>query len=237
MKLLDTTGGNTKLRKNNRDVSIRAAGLSLTPDDSVCPMRHIAGCAKSCLVHAGRGHMPSVINGRQSKLDYWHSDRPEFLNQLVRELSNFEKLCAKTNVKPYVRLNVVSDIAYEKKAYGQIPQQFPNISMYDYTKQSNRLGKLPANYRLMFSYSPAPEYQDEVRVALDSGVPMSAVFYPELPDVFLGRRVIDGDISDIRNLDHAGCIVGLRYKNANGQGVNPMDETFVVKTINLSKAA
>ena len=37
MKLLDTSGGNTKLRKNNKPIEIRVAGLSLYPNDFICP--------------------------------------------------------------------------------------------------------------------------------------------------------------------------------------------------------
>ena len=239
MKLLDTTGGNTKLRKNNRDVKVRVAGLSLIPDDRVCPMRHIAGCAAPCLRWAGRGPMLSVVNGRQSKLDYLYSDRLGFISQLKREISNFERVCSRAGVIPYVRLNVISDVRWESSAYGEIPQSFPNVNFYDYSKVANRLNKTPDNYKLMFSYSPAVKFQDQVRLAMSANVPMSAVFYPAIPDTFLGAKVINGDNSDIENLKYSypNYIIGLKYKNANGRGIDPIDETFVVKTINLSEAA
>ena len=239
MKLLDTTGGNTKLRKNNRDVSIRVAGLSQLPDDRVCAMRHIAGCAESCLRFSGRGHMPSVVDSRQSKLDYFYSDRLGFIEQLKREIANFERLCYKSGVIPHVRLNVITDVRWESKAYGQIPQSFPNVTFYDYTKIANRLNKTPDNYKLMFSYSPAVKFQDQVRLAMSANVPMSAVFYPAIPDTFLGAKVINGDNSDIENLKYRypNYIIGLKYKNANGRGIDPVDEAFIVKTINLSEAA
>jgi len=239
MKLLDTTGGNTKLRKNNRDIKVRVAGLSLIPDNRVCPMRHIAGCADSCLRFSGRGHMNSVVNGRQSKLDYLYTDRLGFIVQLKREIANFERLCSKAGVIPYIRLNVISDVRWESSAYGQIPQAFPNVNFYDYTKVSNRLNKTPDNYKLMFSYSPAVKFQDQVRLAMSANVPMSAVFYPAIPDTFLGAKVINGDNSDIENLKYRypNYIIGLKYKNANGRGIDPVDEAFIVKTINLSEAA
>jgi hypothetical protein len=41
---------------------------------------------------------------------------------------------------------------------------------------------------------------------------------------------IRGDNSDIENLKHKGCIIGLKYKLAKGQNVNPLDEVFIVKT-------
>jgi hypothetical protein len=141
MRLLDTTGGNTKLAKNNRDVKIRVAGLSLFPNDTLCPMRHAAGCAKPCLVSAGRGIMSNVVSGRQAKTNFFLSDRAGFIEQLKRELANFERVCQKTGVIPYVRLNVLSDIQWDLPAYGEIPQSFPNIRFYDYTKTSKATRK------------------------------------------------------------------------------------------------
>ena len=230
MKLLDTTGGNTKLAKNNRDITIRVAGLSLFPNDTLCPMRHVAGCAKPCLVSAGRGIMSNVVNGRQAKTEYFLSDRAAFLAQLKRELANFEKVCNRAGVIPYVRLNVLSDIQWELPAFGEIPQSFPNIRFFDYTKLAKRLGNTPANYQLMFSYSRAPEYQKQVDIALQTNVPMSVVFHGQMPKSFLGRPVINGDNSDIENLKHAGAIIGLKYKPARGQRIDPLDHVFIVDT-------
>ena len=120
MKLLDTTGGNAKLNKtNNSSQEYRLAGLSLMPDDIVCPYRNVAGCAKACLQSAGRGVFENVKAGRQRKTDLWHSDRSGFLKQLRKELRNFDKLCKKQGVKAAVRLNVLSDIPWEKHG---IPQ-------------------------------------------------------------------------------------------------------------------
>ena len=230
MKLLDTGSGNTKIRKNNRDTKIRVAGLSLYPNDSLCPMRHVAQCAKPCLVSSGRGGFDNVKNGRQAKTDFYMNDRAGFIAQLKKELANFEKLCTKNGVIPYVRLNVISDIQWELETNGAIPQSFPNINFYDYTKLAKRLGKTPNNYQLMFSYSKAEAYKPQVDIALQTNVPMSVVFHGDMPTVFMGKRVVDGDNSDIENLKHKGCIIGLKYKLAKGQNVNPLDEVFIVKT-------
>jgi hypothetical protein len=129
-----------------------------------------------------------------------------------------------------VRLNVISDIQWELETNGAIPQSFPNINFYDYTKLAKRLGKTPNNYELMFSYSKAEAYKPQVDIALKTDVPMSVVFHGDMPTVFMGKRVVDGDNSDIENLKHKGCIIGLKYKLAKGQNVNPLDEVFIVKT-------
>ena len=209
MKLLDTTGDNTKLEKTNKGSEYRVAGLTLFPDDKLCPARHIAECAGPCLQSAGRGAMSNVISGRKAKAAFYHSDTAGFLDQLRKEITNFEKLCNKTGKKPAIRLNVLSDIQWERHG---IPQEFPNVLFYDYTKISKRLGKTPSNYKLMFSYSGADKYQKHVKEALKTSVPMSVVFKGTLPETYSGRRVIDGDKSDLDNLFAGKVIVGLRAK-------------------------
>ena len=234
MKLLDTSGGNTKLKKNNKDVKIRVAGLSLRPNINLCPMQVVAGCKEPCLEASGRGGFDSVKVARQAKTDYYMNYRAAFIVQLKGELANFEKLCAKSGVVPYVRLNVISDIQWELRANGSIPQAFPNINFFDYTKVAKRLAKLPANYELMFSYSKAIAYQTQVKVALKTDVPMSVVFYGPMPTTFMGKVVVNGDNSDIENLKHKGKIIGLKYKVAKGKGINPTEEVFIVNTNHIA---
>ena len=67
-------------------------------------------------------------------------------------------------------------------------------------------------------------------MALKTDVPISVVFNGDMPTTFMGKRVIDGDNSDIENLKHKGCIIGLKYKLAKGQNVNPLDQIFIVNT-------
>jgi hypothetical protein len=125
MKLLDTGATNTKIKKTELNASIekavRIASLSLMPDSILCPWSIAAGCNELCLQSSGRGRFDSVAQGRQRKTDYFHNDTQAFLSQLIRELKNFEKLCNKTNVKPIVRLNVISDIQWERHG---IPQHY-----------------------------------------------------------------------------------------------------------------
>jgi hypothetical protein len=172
------------------------------------------------------GVFSNVKAGRQRKTDWWHSDRSGFLDQLRKELTNFDKLCKRQGVKAAVRLNVLSDIPWEKHG---IPQEFPDIFFYDYTKNSSRLGKTPDNYDLMFSYSGEPEYQKFIPKALKSGAPMSVVFRGDMPDTFMGRRVINGDASDLVNVKAGSVVVGLVAK-----GKAKKDEgSFVIDASNL----
>ena len=240
MKLLDTTGGNTKLKKSASqsqylpDLVVRIAGLSMAPDDILCPSRHIAECAGPCINGSGRGSFPNVQAARKAKSDWYHSDRSGFIDQLKKELTNFSKLCTRTAVVGYVRLNVFSDIPWELSRNGSIPQAFPELEFFDYTKLAVRLGtryyKMPRNYQLMFSYSAGPKYAKQVKLAMKSPAPMSVVFDGPMPDIFMGRKVINGDESDINNLRHRGAIVGLRFKQNRIAPVDPRKSALIINT-------
>ena len=222
MKLL-SRDTNTKLKKTAKGQDVVLAGLSLMPSPTLCPSSKAAKCFDDCLKHSGfAGVYKSVNIARQKKTDFYMNDREGFLNQLRRELTNLEKYAKKHNKKPIVRLNVLSDIAYEQHG---IPQQFPNIFFYDYTKRADRLGNTPSNYKLMFSYSGASRYSKQVNKALQTDTPITVVFKNGLPSEYMGRKVIDGDISDLDNLKAKGKIIGLRVK---GNDAKKSDSPFIV---------
>jgi hypothetical protein len=211
---------NTKLIKTAKNKPIVLAGLSLMPTPVLCPSSKNAECFEPCLKNSGLAAVYKSVNeSRQRKSDYYLQDQEAFLTQLRRELFNLEKYARKHDKKAVVRLNVLSDVAWETH---NIPQEFPNIFMYDYTKRADRLGKTPANYKLMFSYSAAPKYKTQVDIALKTNTPITVVFKNGLPSAFLGREVIDGDKSDLDNLKALGKIVGLRAKgNLAKQSLSP----------------
>ena len=153
----------------------------------------------------------NVQAARRSKTEWFETDKDGFLDQLRKDLHALERKAKREGLKPVVRLNVLSDIAWE--AYN-IPQSFPGIQFYDYTKRAGRIGSrfVPDNYYLTFSYSNEPAYQKQVRTAVDKNANIAVVFSGGLPAKFLGRKVIDGDLHDIRIEDDAGIIVGLRAK-------------------------
>ena len=228
-KLLDTDpkSGNTKVAKTGAKLSklgkVRMASLSMLPDEIICPGSKAAGCMDGCLKCAGLAAVYESINrARQARTEYWHNNQTGFLDQLRRELGNFQKLCAKQSVQGVVRLNVLSDIAWEQH---DIPQSFPGLFFYDYTKRAARLGKTPDNYRLMFSYSGRPQYRKQVLQAVCYDNPIAVVFANgEFPKTFLGRPVVDGDQSDLWNVFAGRVVVGLKAKGPAKQD----DSGFVV---------
>jgi len=232
-KLLDTTNSNTKIKKTQNSAdNVRVASLSLMPDTIICPSCQIAECLHICLKDTGRARIfQSITNARQSKTDYWHNNKSQFIEQLTREISNFQKLCTKQNKRPFIRLNTLSDIQWEKHG---IPQSFPKVNFLDYTKLAKRLDNTPDNYRLIFSYSRARAYQKQVDLALQTDAPIAVVF-TELPIgnkwngyAFLGRPVIDGDKSDLINLNAGPVIVGLKYKRTSADADTVQQSDFVI---------
>ena len=136
MKLLDTRGGNTKLKKTGASAPFRYAGLSLYPDPVLCPGSKAAGCMADCLAEQGRGRFASVRDARQNKAEFFHTDRSGFLDQLRRELLNFQRVCDRSGERGAVRLNVLSDVPWERLG---IPQAFPGLLFVDYCKTATRL--------------------------------------------------------------------------------------------------
>ena len=173
MPLLVTNNGNTKIRKSAEQSGFRIASLSLWPDLKICPGSKAAGCMDLCLKSEGRGKMQSVMNSRISKTILWHENREKFLEMLFEEIFIWVRRCSKSGHQAAIRLNTISDIAWEK--FG-IFQEFPDLFGYDYTKRVNRLGNTPDNYKLMFSYSAEPAYQGSVKKALATENPISVVF-------------------------------------------------------------
>lgn len=219
LKLLDTKGGNTKIKKSAKNTTYRLASLSLMPDAKICPASKSAGCFDGCLKSSGRGRFDNVAKGRQWRSDLYHTDQDQFLERLIKELDNFSKLCEKQGVKPAVRLNVLSDIPFERFGIMDI---FPEIYFWDYTKRAERITNpnKPKNYDLIFSYSGREQFAKQAEIGLNSDCPVAVVFKDKLPAYFMGRPVIDGDQSDLINAKSGRVIVGLRAKGSLAKNEN-----------------
>jgi hypothetical protein len=149
-----------------------------------------------------------------------------FLDDAIKKRSQESE---KVGNKLCIRLNVLSDQPWEDLVhdYGEGPQSViernPNVNYYDYTKSPHRFlryimakrgqAKWPPNYHLTLSLS-------EINLplalwALENGGNVSAIFdtpanmsrtraqdYRQLPQEAFGHPVVDGDIFDMRFLDH-----------------------------------
>ena len=190
---------------------------------NVCPGAS-AGCLSSCLNTAGRGHMKMIQDARIRRTRLFFEDRPAFMAQLVDEVSKGIRKAERKGLIPVFRLNGTSDIRFETvpvDGYSNIFEMFPNTRFYDYTKLSNRRN-IPANYHLTFSRSEENDHL--IGQAIGNGMNVAVVFDTKKNDdlpVRMGTDfcggfgplpVVDGDETDLRFMDPAGCIVGLRAK-------------------------
>ena len=192
---------------------------------NVCPGAS-AGCLFSCLNTAGRGHMKNIQDARIRRTRLFFEDRPTFMAKLVDEVSKGIRKAERKGLIPVFRLNGTSDIRWETvpvsvvggQDFRNIFEMFPNTQFYDYTKLANRRN-IPANYHLTFSRSESNDHL--LREAMDNGMNVAVVFSTKknndlpkfIPDgIYDPIPVVDGDETDLRFLDPAGSIVGLRAK-------------------------
>ena len=206
--------GNYKTRKGER-YGWKTYGIHLAPYNlsgkNVCASAS-AGCSAACLNTAGRGSMHTVQDARVKKTRRFFEDRDGFLSQLFKEIKSSIKSAAKKELKSCFRLNLTSDILWERI----VVKDFPEVQFYDYTKHLKRFvrfleGKLPSNYHLTYSRDETTP-DTLIKSLCASGGNVAVVFRGKLPKTWLGIEVIDGDDSDLRFEDGNGKIVGLVEK-------------------------
>jgi len=198
----------------------------LSRGHNLCPFA-TPGCIKTCLNTAGRGIYPKTQAARLRKTELFFTDRHQFVRQLWNDLFTLEQRAFRYGLKPVVRLNGTSDLPWEMitpfpqtTAHGHKTYLVsPVFTFYDYTKNPTRYaryldGKFPDNYHLTFSRSECNHA--DVQWFLDKGGNVAVVFSTKrgerLPKTYLGARVIDGDLNDLRFRDPGGVVIGLRAK-------------------------
>ncbi len=210
-----------KTDKGVKTHGIGTAVMYLAPGNlsgrEVCPMR--TECFDFCLHDSGMLGFAKSQAAQLARTAMFWDDRAAFVAQLEREIAAHVRQCHRLGLAPAVRLNGTSDIRWERMA-PSLFDTFANVPFYDYTKLPNRRD-LPSNYTLTFSLSETERSWDHHALALDS-MNVAVVLagcgssrYPKpFPREWNGRRVIDGDLHDVRFLDAplAGAYVALRPK-------------------------
>ena len=187
------------------------------------------GCSSACLFTAGRGQQTQVQTARIRRTNYLFGNRTQYFLDLEREISAFIRKANRIGFIPTVRLNGTSDLPYERmpfigkdgRRYESIMDRFQDLKFYDYTKDPNRAADQP--YNLTYSRAETPTNQAHALDLLKQGINVAVVFgvsnrkdklgnKKPLPQTWQGFKVIDGDINDLRFLDPAGVVVGLRNK-------------------------
>lgn len=216
-KILSTA--NAKISKSKK-LGFFTVGIHFAPYNlsgrNVCPFAS-NGCAAACLNTAGYGALSAIQQARINKTKQFFSDVQGFMVRLAKEIAAAEKKAQKNGMHLAVRLNLTSDIAWEKIMVDgkNIFQQFPKIQFYDYTKNPNRMelfisGNLPPNYHLTFSRNETNN--NKTIDILNKGGNAAVVFRGSLPATWNGFTVVNGDNSDLRFLDPKSCVVGLLQK-------------------------
>jgi len=187
---------------------------------TMCPFAIMAQCHEACLNTAGRGGIikkgettNTIEIARLRRTLLFLDEREKFLTQLHKEITAFVIRCKKNDKKPCVRLNGTSDIQWEYELHEgkNMFEHFPEVQFYDYTKIPTRKVDNIPNYHLTWSYSEA----NEKYAKLFDKVPNNkAVVFrdKDLPKMFRGLKVIDGDKTDMRFLDESNIVVGLKAK-------------------------
>lgn len=159
------------------------------------------------LVYLRRDMGPSIQLNKLESLEH------AFSFQIEKEILAAKREAEKLNKKLAIRLNVLSDIVWEKiivRDDKNIFQLYPEIQFYDYTKIAKRFQKeLPNNYHLTFSRAESNQVDVEMAAKLGGNI---AVVFDKLPNYYLGKQVIDGDKNDLRFLDPKDSVVGLKAK-------------------------
>lgn len=192
------------------------------------------GCTKLCLgEHSGYADMfASVRASRRAKVKLFMKYRERYMALMTRQLAAFLRKSKRLELKPCVRLNGSTDIAWEGIRHDgkTLFDMHPDVQFVDYTKNPNRFARaLPANYHLTFSRS-----EENEPIALDMlrrGINVAVVFEHK-PETWNGFKVIDGDAHDLRHLDpraapgEPGYVVGLLPK---GRRARADTSGFVVR--------
>jgi hypothetical protein len=190
--------------------------------------------------------MANVQQGRDDKTERLFTSKAAFLADLHSDLRALQRKADKEGLQAVCRLNVASDIVWEKRDHS-IFTEHPRIIFYDYTKSYDRAaGKLPSNYHLTYSFN---EWSDHSQVTelLTIGRNVACVFdtiykpaqddIRDLPSTYAiggwNFPVVDGDGDDIRipELDGCGVIVGLRGKGGEKLVLQGVQTGFILPTI------
>jgi hypothetical protein len=211
MRLLNTA--NTKTMKGEEYgylTFIQHLAPSWLSGFNTCAMAS-EGCAFACLNTSGMGKFSNVQAARISKTKFFFEAREVFMAQLVKEVTAAVRKAEKIGMTPAIRLNGTSDLRWETvevAGKANVMEVFPDVQFYDYTKIPNRRD-IPKNYHLTFSRSETNDFL--LDSAFERGMNVAVVF-DRLPETFLGRKVIDGTLTDLRFLDEQGVVVGLEAK-------------------------
>lgn len=220
LSYLGKTNNSAKIVKNKK-VNQMTYILYLAPADlsgyNVCP-NATNECKSGCLNTSGRAKIElytsdssRIINARIKKTKLFFEHNEFFMNWLKAEITLANEHAKRNGFGFSVRLNGTSDIHWQETG---IFDYFSDIQFYDYTKNPTKFFNKASNYHLTFSYT-GYNWSISERL-LKQGYNVAVIFNikneKQLPAMFKGFEVINGDLTDYRPNDGNGVIVGLKWK-------------------------
>lgn len=181
--------------------------------ETLCP-HSTPGCRAACLFSAGRGRFDSINEARRLKTIHFENNFEGFIEQLSQDIYALKAKASRLGLRAAVRLNGTSDVCWERVA-PKLFETHSDVQFYEYTKfplHERPSQDLPKNLHLTYSFSEAKFSMLYAVSALTNGRNVAVVFENELPETYLGVRVISGDDDDLRFLDPRGVVIGLRAK-------------------------
>jgi hypothetical protein len=198
-------------------------------------------CRLGCLATSGRSGMElsagksRIKDARVKKTRMFFEHQEYFMNWMIAEIRFYQRKAQKDGFSFSARLNGTADIDWQNvRINGQnIFEIFPEVSFYDYTKNPLKFRNKASNYHLTFSHTG--RNWNLCKAVLESGNNVAVVFNAknesELPAMYKGYKVINGDANDYRPLDGQGVIVGLKWKRIANKVVEKemLQSCFVVQ--------
>lgn len=213
-------------------------GLDMQEIAELVNPRGLSTCSGPCVTwEAGHGRTDHVRDARIN-LTNWLNESPRtFAAALIRQMHGLTQYHRESQIA--CRPNVDSDVNWLTlvRHMFDFPWQF-----WDYTKCSERLGNVPNNYHLTYSYNDGTLTKDWERVYA-TGSNIAVVFdslwnpwgskFGYLPAVWTDPNgkvwpVVDGDRQELRFLDPVGVCVGLRLKGDEEKREDACDTGFSV---------
>lgn len=208
---------------------------------NVCP-NSTPECRLGCLATSGHAGMEILANktdrikmSRINKTKMFYESNQFFMAWLIADIKLKQAKAKRQGYDFSVRLNGTSDIDWQNETFEgkNIFEHFPDVNFYDYTKNPAKFVNKPANYHLTFSYSG--RNTETCQKLLEKGFNVAVVFNvkkeTELPETFMGFKVVNGDLTDFRPNDGKGVIIGLKWKKiankANNEAIK--QSVFVVQ--------
>lgn len=207
---------------------------------NVCP-NSTPECRLGCLSTSGHAAMDLqsgkniIKNSRINKTKLFHENNAFFMAWLIADIKLKQAKAKRKGFDFSVRLNGTSDIDWQNETFEgkNVFEHFPEIQFYDYSKNATKFVNKPENYHLTFSYSG--RNTETCIKLLEKGFNVAVVFNikkeSELPETFLGYKVLNGDLTDFRVNDGKGVIIGLKWKKIANKANNDAikQSVFVVQ--------